>query len=157
MRLLDRHCSDKLELCKGFCCTLKHSDDHYEPLFNDKDVKKIDKCKNFKELFYSPLRHHYGWNQLDIVETIIRMSELDEAEDELERYNQLISSNKGTEISSDFVSEDELPPQAIKVSVIQERPHSKKLTVGEYQESRNAIFEPLKVNATHHMHMLYSL
>ena len=156
--LLDKHCSDKLELCKTFCCTLKHSDDCNEPLFNDKDVKKIDKCKNFKQLFYSPLRHHYGWNQLDIVEAIIRMSELDEAEDELKRYNQLISSNKKTEILSDIISEDELPPEAIKVSVMQERPHSKKLTIGEYQDSRNEIFESLKVKPhTPYPHVIFSL
>ena len=143
--MLDRDCSDKLESCKGFCCTLNHSDDCNEPLFNDKDVKKINKCKNFRQLFYSPLRYHYGWNQLDIVKAIIDISELDEAEVELNRYNQYISSNKETEILSDFVSEDELPPLAIKISVIQDRPHSKKLTVGEYQEARNAIFEPLNV------------
>ena len=146
--MLDRDCGDKLEFCKGFCCTLDHSDDHNEPLFNDKDVKKINKCKNFKDLFNSPLRYHYGWNQLDIVEAIIRMSELDEAEVELKRYNQLISSNKEIEILSDFVSEDELPSQAIKVSVIQEssRPPSKNLTVEKYQEARNAIlYETLKV------------
>ena len=143
--LLDKHCSDKLELCKGFCCNLKQSDDCKEPLFKYRERKRILKCKTFKELFYSPVCEQYSWIQTDIVETIIQMSELDEAEDELKRYNRYIISNKGTEILSDFVSEDELPPEAIKVSVIKERPHTKKLTVGEYQESRNAILEPLKV------------
>ena len=158
MRLLDKHCSDKLELCKGFCCTLKISDDSKEPLFNDKDVKKIDKCKNFKELFYSPLRYHYGWNEFDIVETIIRMSELDEAENELKRYQQHISSNMQKEILSDFVSENELPPKAVKVSFIQDRPHGEELTVEEYLASRNAVLEPLKLKTyTLHPHVIYSL
>ena len=148
MSLLDKYSNDKLQLCKSFCYTLKISDVSKEPLFNDKDVERIDKCKNFTELFCSPspLCRHYAWFEFQIIEGIIHTSELDEAKDELKKYKQHLKSNIKKPISSDVVQEDKLPPCSKKVLIILDRSHTGQITVEEYQKSSDAVLQSLKIN-----------
>ena len=142
--LLDGKCSDKLEKCKQFCCTLQVSDESSELLLDDKQLKEINQCLNFRQLFTSHLRFHLNWEQYLILESIIALTELKEAEDELDKYMRHMASKMGMKIISDTFSIDDLPENSIELSIIVDRPYTK-LTAGEYIELKSFICDILKI------------
>ena len=142
--LLDGKCSNKLEKCKQFCCTLKVSDESSELLFDDKQLKEINQCHAFQQLFTSHLHFHLNWEQYFILESIIALTELKEAEDELDKYKKHMASKMGMKIISDTFSINDLPPNSIKLSIIVDKPYTK-LTAGEYIELKDFICTTLKI------------
>ena len=142
--LLDGKCSDKLEKCKQFCCALTVSDESSELLFDDKQLKEINQCHNFHQLFASHLHFHLNWEQYLILESIIALTELKEAEDELDKYKKYMASKMGMKIISDTFSIDDLPPNSIKLSIIVDKPYTK-LTAGEYIELKDYMCRTLKM------------
>ena len=142
--LLDGNCTDKLEKCKHFCCALKVSDKTSELLFDDKQLKEINQCHTFHQLFASHLHFHLNWEQYLILETIIALTELKEAEEELNKYKKHMASKMGMKIISDTFSIDDLPPNSIKLSIIVDKPYTK-LTAGEYIELKDFISTTLKI------------
>ena len=141
IRLLDSYCKDKLEVCKEYCCNLKISDDSDQPLFSDKQVYEIEKCKNFHELFLH-LRNCWNWDEFHILERIVDVSELQEAEDELTKYKKFMASKIGMEIISE--TQDDLPINCIKLLVTIDKSYAK-LTAAEYIELKEFIFSTLEV------------
>ena len=148
--LLDSKCSDKLEKCKQFCCTLKVSDECNELLFDNKQLKNINQCCTFQQLFSSQLCLHLNWEDCFILESIVALSELKEAEDELDKYKKHMASKIGMKIISDTFSMDDLPPNSIRLLVIVNKPYTK-LTAKEYIELKDFIFTTLEINSgTYH-------
>ena len=143
--LLDGKCSDKLKKCKQFCCTLKVSDESSDLLFDDKQLKEINQCHTFHQLFTSHLHFHLNWEQYFILESIIALTELKKAEDELDKYKKYMASKMGMKIISDTFSIDDLPPNSIKLSIIVDKPYTK-LTAGEYIELKDFICTTLKIH-----------
>jgi len=142
---LDKSCSDKLEACKHFCSTLHISDNSDQLLFDDEQLKTINNCSSFQELFFaSQLRHHWDWAEYSILEHIIDLSKSKEAEDEFQRFGEFMASKRGMEIISDTVSIQNLPPKVKRLSVILNRPYAK-LTAEQYLEIKNFIFATLDV------------
>lgn len=117
-----------------FCCTLKVSDECSELLFDDKQLKDNNQCDTFHQLFCcSQLNLHLNWNDCLILESIIALTGLKEAEDELEK-----------KIISDTFSVDDLPLNNIKLSIIVDEPYTK-LTLEQYNKLKDFIFTTLKV------------
>ena len=142
--LLDNKCSDKLEKCKQFCCALKVSDESSKLLFDDKQLMEINQCGTFHQLFSSQLHLHLNWEEYYILESIIALTELKEAEDELDKYKKYMASKMGMRIISDTFSLDDLPQNSIKLLIIVDKPYTK-LTVEEYVELKEFIFATLKI------------
>ena len=140
--VLDK-CSKNLETCKRFCLDLKISDDSDVPLFNDEQLKKINKCKSFRQLF-ALLRQHWGWKEYCILEHIISQSESKEAKDELEKYKKIMSSYFGLQLVADNFSPNELPDEYVKMTIIVEKPY-KELTLQNFVELRDFIFSQMDV------------
>ena len=143
--LLDSKCSEKLEKCKQFCCTLKISDESSELLFDDQQLKNLNQCNTFHLLFTSHLHFHMNWEQYFILESIIALTELKEAEDELDKYKKHMASKMGMKIISDTFSIDDLPPNSIKLSIIVDKPYTK-LTAVEYIKLKDFICTTLKIH-----------
>ena len=142
--LLDDKCSNKLEKCKQFCCALKVSDKSSELLFDDKQLKEINQCCTYHQLFASHLHFHLNWEEYFILESIIALTELKEAEDELDKYKKHMASKMGMKIISDNFSIDDLPPNSITLSIIVDKPYTK-LTAVEYTELKDFICRTLKI------------
>ena len=142
--LLDNKCNDKLEKCKQFCCTLKVSDESSKLLFDNMQLKEINQCGTFHQLFSSQLHLHLNWEEYFILESIIALTELKEAEDELDKYKKYMASKMGMRIISDTFSLDDLPQNSIKLLIIVDKPYTK-LTVKEYVELKEFIFTTLKI------------
>ena len=138
----DNKCSDKLELCKEFCSSLKISDDSDELLFNDKQLKQINQCKTFRNLF-TQLRQHWSWDEYSILQQIIELAESEQSEKELTKYKEFMAAKMGMEIIFDILPE--LPFDAIKLSITVDKPYSR-LTVQEYEELKGFIFDTLQVH-----------
>lgn len=85
-----------------------------------------------------------NWEQYFILESIIALTELKEAEDELDKYKKHMASKMGMKIISDTFSIDDLPPNSIKLSIIVDKPYTK-LTAVEYIELKEFICTTLKI------------
>ena len=140
--VLDK-CSKNLEICKWFCLDLTISDDSEVLLFNDEQLKNINKCKNFRQLFVL-LRQHWGWKEYCILQHIISQSESKEAKDELEKYEKMMSSYFGLQLIADNCSPNELPDEYVKMTIIVEKPY-KELTLQNFVELRDFIFSQMDV------------
>ena len=135
--------SKNLEICKRLCLDFKISDNSNVPLFNHEELKKISKCKSFKQLF-TLLSQHWGWKEYCILEHIISASESKEAEDELEKYKKIMGSYFGLQLIADNFSPNELPDKYIKMTIIVEKPY-KYLTLKDFVELRDFIFSQMDV------------
>ena len=139
---LDKY-SKNLEICKRFCLDLTISDDSDVLLFNDEQLKKINKCKSFKQ-FFALLRQNWNWKEYCILEHIISQSESKEAKDELEKYEKMMSSYFGLQLIADNFTPNELPDEYIKMTIIVEKPY-KELTLQNFFELRDFIFNQMDV------------
>ena len=135
--------SKNLETCKRFCLDLTISDNYDVLLFNDEQLKKIKGCVSFRELF-ELLRQHWSWKEYCILEHIINESESQDAKDELEKYEKMMSSYFGLQILADKFSPSELPNEYIKMTIIIEKPY-KELTPQNFIEVRDFIFKQMDV------------
>ena len=138
---LDQNCIDKLDACKAYCSNLKISNDSDELLFVDEQLQQIDRCKTFRKLFIQ-LRQHWSWDEYSILQHIIDLAELEQSENELTKYKEFIAAKIGMEIIFDTLPE--LPDDAIKLSVTEDKPYSR-LTRKEYEELKDLIFKTLQV------------
>ena len=133
---------EKLKLCKRFCSNLTTGDPDVL-LFSDEQLDKINKCANFEQLF-TILRKHWSWKEYSILKTIITICESKEAEDELNKFEKLMSSCCGMEL----ISEDHLPNEIlenyVKLCIKVERPY-KSLTLQDFNELKAFIFKHLNV------------
>ena len=144
-KFLDEKCSDKLQTCKEFCSGLTINNNTNKLLFSNEPLKQINDCKTFKDLFRgSELRRHWNWDEHDIIEHIITLSESEESQKELEKYKEFMAAKVGMEIIFDTLHE--LPHDAVKLSLCVKKPYSR-LTVEEYQELKGFIFKTLEVNS----------
>ena len=141
--LLDKRCSDNLEACKQFCSALYISENSSELLFDDEQMKTINNCKTFKELFSTQLRHHWSWNEYSLLESIIDLSGSAEAEDALTRYQNYMAANMGMKIVTESI--DNLPPDCTKLCLILDRTYTK-FTTENYKEVKKFIFNTLDVH-----------
>jgi len=144
-QFLDKNCSAKLDKCKEFCSGLTISGTSNELLFRNEQLKPINDCETFKELFRcSELCRHWSWDEHDVIEHIITLSESKESQIELEKYKEFMATKVGMEII--FNTQSELPHDAIKLSLIVDKPYSL-LTVEEYQKLKSYIFKTLQVSS----------
>jgi len=144
INLLDKTCSDKLDACKQYCSTLCISDNSSQLLFDDEQLKTINSCKTFKELFSTQLRHHWNWCEYSLLQGIIELSGSQDAEDELARYEKYMAANKGMEIVTETYSIDKLPSDCIKLRLILKKNYVK-FTAEDYKEVKEFIFNTLEV------------
>lgn len=144
VNLLDSNCKDKLEMCKQFCWSLRISDSSDILIFSDENLAQIDKCTSFDQLFCSNLRKHWSWEEYSILEHIIDLSGSQEAEHELDKYKKFMASKIAMEIILNTFREDQLPPNCVTLSVIIDKPYTK-LTIGEYVQLKEFIFNTLEV------------
>ncbi|XP_065886204.1 uncharacterized protein [Dysidea avara] len=142
--LLDHNCGDRLEMCKRFCSTLCISDASDQLLFGDNQLPQLKASKNFGELFIQ-LRHHWGWDEWSILEHIIDLVELKEAEDELHKYKQFLASKHAIEIISEEFSDVDLPPNCVSFSIILDKPYSR-VSIQEYSRIKEFICGILEIN-----------
>ena len=142
-RILEKKCdNEKLELCKELCSSLT-TDDSDTLLFNDEDLDEITKCTTFEKLF-KLLRKHWSWKEYSILKTIITICESKEAEDELDKFEKLMSSYYGMKLISDKYSPDELPANYVKLCITIDKPY-KSLTLQDFYELKAFIFKHLNV------------
>ena len=145
IRKILENCDDyneKLESCKEFCSNLKIGDSEIL-LFNDEQLAEINKCATFHSLFVI-LRKHWSWKEYCILKTIIATCESKEAEDELDKFEKLMSSYCGMKLISDEYSPDELPVDYVKLCIKIDKPY-KNLTLQDFGELQTFIFEHLNV------------
>jgi len=145
VQFLDTVCSDKLEACKEFCSSLKISDNSTQLLFNDEQLKIINDCKTFKELFFSThLRQHWGWSEYTLLERIIHLSGSQYAEDELKKYNEFMACNIGMNIVSERYSIQNLPANCVKLHLVLNKTYTK-FTAEDYKEVKEFIHKTLDI------------
>ena len=141
LKKCDDH-DEKLKLCKDLCLNLTIGDSD-ELLFTDEQLDKINKCTNFDELFRI-LRKHWGWKEYSLLKTIIATCESKEAEDELDKFEKLMSSYCGMILISDNYPPDELPANYVKLCITIDKPY-KSLTLQDFHELKTFIFKYLNV------------
>ena len=142
-----KKCNDhdeKLKLCKDLCLNLTVGDSD-ELLFTDEQLNKINKCTTFEELFII-LRKYWSWKEYSLLKTIIATCESTEAEEELDKFEKLMSSYFGMKLISDKYSAncDELPANYVKLCITIDKPY-KSLTLQDFHELQTFIFEHLDV------------
>ena len=120
------------------------SDNSSELLFDDEQLKMINNCKTFKELFSTQLRQHWNWFEYSILECIIDLSGSPEAQDELTRYRKYMAANMGMEIVSERYSIDKLPSSCIKMRLTLKKNYVY-FTAEDYKEVKEFIFNTLEV------------
>ena len=133
---------EMLKLCKEFCSNLTAGDSD-TLLFSDEQLDKINKCTTFEQLF-TILRKHWSWKEYSILKSIIAMCESKEAEDELDKFEKLMSSYCGMILISEEYSPDELPVNYVRLCITIDKPY-KSLTLQDFYELRTFIFEHLDV------------
>ena len=136
-------CKDKLEACKELCYNLTISGDSDVLLFSDKQLAKINEFTSFQQLF-TILRKHWYWKEYSILKGIIAESGSEEARDELQKFEKLMSSYCGMKLISDKYSPDKLPVNYVKLCITVDKPY-KSLTLQDFDELRTFIFEHLDV------------
>ena len=136
-------CLDKLEACKELCYNLTISGNSDVLLFSDEQLKRVNECKSFQQLFII-LRKHWNWKEYSILKTIITICDSEEAEAELNKFEKLMGSYCGMKLISDKYSPHELPVNYVKLCITVEKPY-KSLTLQDFDELRNFIFEHLDV------------
>jgi len=140
--LLDKS-SANLELCKRICLDLKISDDSESLLFNDEQLEKIEQCTTFHELFRL-LRQHWSYKEYCILEHIISESNSQEARDELNKYETVMSSYAGLQLISDNFAPEKLSPDYVKMIIVIDKPY-KEMTLTECTKIRDFIFKHMDV------------
>lgn len=90
------------------------------------------------------LRKYWSYKEYCILEHIISESESEEARDELDKYEKVMSSYAGLQLISETFSPEKLPNDYVKMIVIIDKPY-KKMELGEFTKIRNFIFEHLNV------------
>ena len=143
--LLEKKCEDydeKLKLCKEFCSNLTIGDSDVL-LFSDEQLDKINMCTTFEQLF-EILRKHWSWKEYSILKTIIATSESKEAEDELDKFEKLMSSYCGMELISEEGLPNEILENYVKLCIKIEKPY-KSLTLQDFCELQAFIFKHLNV------------
>ena len=76
-----------LQRSKFFCVALRISDVSSVGYFNDEESRKIDQCTDFRELFFH-LHHHWDWNDLVLLESIVHLCETKEEKQEMTKYRR---------------------------------------------------------------------
>ena len=137
-------CSHKLEDCKQYCINLCISDNSIQLLFDDEQLKMINNCKTFKELFSTQLRYHWNWHEYSLLKSIIDLSGSPEADDELARYREFMAANMGMEIASERYCIDELPSNCMKLCLTLDKTYTK-FTAEDFKEIKEFIFNILEV------------
>ena len=134
--------NEKLKLCKSICSNLT-IDDSDVLLFSDEQLDKINKCATFEQLF-TILRKHWSWKEYSILKTIIATCESKEAEDELDKFEKLMSAYRGMELISEEGLPDGILENYVKLCIKIEKPY-KSLTLQDFSELKTFIFEHLNV------------
>ena len=132
---------ENLEECKEFCCYLKASGDTNIPLFSTEKKSTLDNCRDFRE-FFNIISQHISWDEHSILSEIIRVSDSEEAEQELNQYRRKLAISKALEIISS--TENNLPPGFKRFIVVINKSYQK-LTIDEYEEIKKFIFDHLDV------------
>ena len=133
---------ESLEECKEFCCYLKASGNTNIPLFSTESKSAIDNCRNFRE-FFNIISQHISWDEHSILSEIIRVSNSEEAEQEFKQYRRKVAISKALEIISS--SESSPPPGFERFIVVIDKSYQK-LTIDEYKEIKEFIFDNLDVH-----------
>ena len=141
LKKCDGH-DEKLTLCKDLCTNLTIGDSDVL-VFSDEQLDKINKCTTFKDLF-TILRKHWSWKEYSLLKTIINTCESKEAEDELDKFEKLMSSCYGMKLISEECSPDELPVDYVKLCITIDKPY-KSLTLQDFREVQAFIFKHLDV------------
>ena len=144
-KLLEKKCEDydeKLKLCKEFCSNLTIGDSG-TLLFSDEQLDKINKCTTFEQLF-TILRKHWSWKEYSILKTIIAACESKEAEDELDKFEKLMSSYCGMKLISEECLPNEILENYVKLCITVDKPY-KSLTLQDFCELKAFIFKHLNV------------
>ena len=141
-RMLEKY-KGKLEECKELCSNLTISGNSEVLLFNDEYLTEINKCTSFQQLF-TILRKHWNWKEYSILKGIIAECGSEEARDELQKFEKLMSSYCGMKLISDKYSPDELPVNYVKLCITIDQPY-KNLTLQDFDELRTFIFKHLDV------------
>ena len=143
IRKILEKCKDKLEACKELCSNLTISGNSDVLLFTDEQLAEINHCMSFQQLF-TILRKHWNWREYSILKGIIAESGLQEAKDELCKFEKLMGSYFGMKLISDEYSPSELPVNYVKMCITIDQPY-KDLTLQQYDEIRTFIFDHLDV------------
>ena len=133
---------ENLESCKELCSNFRIGDSDVL-LFSDEELDKTNKCTTFRELFII-LRKHWSWKEYSILKTIIATCESKEAEDELDKFEKLMSSCYGMELISDECLPNEILENYVKLCITINKPY-KTLTLQDFYELKAFIFKNLKV------------
>ena len=142
-----------LETCKNFFACLKACNNANVLLFNARNLTKINKCKDFRDLL-KIVNPHLNWDEHFILSEIIDKCDSFKAGMELKKYMRKIIASKDVEITS---TKDTPPPGFQVFCVIINKPY-KILTAEKYKELKTFIFNNLNVHCyvtTGHIKVLY--
>ena len=123
---------------------LKASDNAKVPLFDNDNIEKIRKCKNFEQLF-DIINHHLSWDEYFILNHIIDLCKSEEAKEEFTRYKRKTAVSQGLHIISSTTAKRGPPPGFEKFCVILDEPY-RNLSIEQYEEIKAFIFKNLDVH-----------
>jgi len=141
MKMLENH-PDKLELCKELCSDLTIGNTKIL-LFGNEQLAEINKCTSFQQLF-TILCKHWSWEEYSILKSLITICKSEEAEAELDKFENLMSLFYGMKLISEKYSSSELPRDYSKLCIAIAKPYEC-LTLQDYYELKAFIFEHLDV------------
>ena len=143
IRALLEQCHDKLEESKRICLHLTISNNSDELLFSDEQLKKINSCTTFNELF-TILRKHWSLIDYSILKQIITTTDIKEAKDELQLFKTRMGSYEGMKIISENIQPEAISHEYITLSVIIDKPYQE-LTFEDFIKLRDFIFKYLDI------------
>ena len=136
-------CSKNLEACKQFCLNLTISEISEILLFDDMQLKIIEKCESFMDLF-NMLHQYWSWMEYWILKHIIIKSESQEAKNKLEKYEKMMDTCFELELKAGDFLPNKLPIGYKKITVIIKNT-SKELTLQGFVKLRDFIFCQMNV------------
>ena len=143
-----------LEACKEFCSFLKADNNANIPLFSTEEMSKIDNCEDFKQ-FFKIISKHISWDEHSILSEIIRVSDSEEAEEELKKCKRKMAISEALEIISSTESD---PPPGFNKFIVTIDQSYEKFTGDKYKEIKKFIFDNLNVRryvTTGYIRVLY--
>ena len=119
--------------------------------FNDEESRKIDQCTDFRELFFH-LRHHWDWDDLIILESIVHLCETKEGEQEMSKYRKKLALYGGLNLVFDRNKNDPPPGYEDYLAIV-----NNELTVEQFESTKQYILDILQHLFFPYIHLHFNI
>ena len=134
---------DNLRMCIEWCCSVKIHARSAVLLHNEEKIAKIQKCKNFKQLF-EIISHHMSWDDHSILTEIVNICECREGLQEVEKFQRKLALFQALQIMS-ITTKQKLSEDFVRFCGIVDKPY-RSITFREYEEIKAYVFSNLDVS-----------